>query len=134
MKVPTTVVFAFNPDESGIKALATFEGRVLWACIKTQHITSQHFNDNVEAVSQWLRSDRKPKTYRQFIAGIRGSGLDIFGTRMLKNDLGWEVYRTLDDEYWRGVWRYLKHRCILSIQHSSATASSPSKPKEPSGT
>ena len=128
MKVPEKVVFSFDPDTSDIEALQTFEGRVMWACIKTQHITSQYFNGNVLAVATVIRNTPR-MTYRKFMRFVRAY-LGEFGTRMVKSEnFGIEMYRTMDDEYWRGLWRYIKHRKVLNMQ----SPTSPSKPKEPSG-
>jgi hypothetical protein len=111
MKVPGTVTFTFDPDTSDITALQTFEGRILWACIKTQHIVDEYFNAAVEDVARRLQ-ENMPKTYRGFKDVIRGSDLCQFGTRWVR-DSG---YTVLDDEFWRGMWRYLKRKNILDIQ------------------
>jgi len=106
MKAPTKVVFAFDPDRADIPALACRVGRILWACIKYQHITSQHFNGNVQDVALRI-AETKPKDYEEFKSIISISGLRIFGTYCPKDKYGRECPPILDDEFWQGVWEYV---------------------------
>jgi len=106
MKAPTKVVFAFDPDESNIPALADRVGKILWGCIKTQHIVSQHFNGNVQDVALRI-AEQKPKVYEEFKNIIVRSGLNIFGTHCLTNPIVIPLPPTLDDEFWQGVWEYI---------------------------
>lgn len=97
MKAPTKIVFKFDPDTSDTPALTDRVGRILWACIKYQHIVSQYFNGNVQNVALRI-AEKKPKTYEEFKVIILRSGLNIFGT-----ELGFK----LDDEFWQGIWEYV---------------------------
>ena len=106
MKAPEKVVFAFDPDESDIPALSDRVGKILWACIRKQHIVSQHFNGNVQDVSLRI-AEQKPKSYEEFKTIIRCSGLNIFGTHCLLSSMGTPLCPTLDDEFWQGVWEYI---------------------------
>ena len=111
-KVPKQVTFLFDPDNSGIPALSDFRGRILWACIKAGHITSQHFNGNVQDVAIRLQEE-EPREYKDFKNIIQSSGLNVFGTNCVRR--GMEGYRELDDKYWTDMWDYLTKRKELKI-------------------
>jgi len=109
MKPPIKVVFKFDPYKSDIPALSDKNGRILWACIKYQHIVSQHFNGNVQDVAL-LIAENKPKNYEDFKHIILLSGLNIFGT------IGDMNCHNLDDEYWRGIWEYINGEKTLNVE------------------
>jgi hypothetical protein len=113
MKAPTKVIFVFDPEQSNIPVLSDFKGRILWACIRYQHIVSQHFNGNVQDVVLQI-AEKKPTKYEDFKAIIQASGLRIFGT-IWKTKSG---YAVLDDEFWQGVWEYLTGKKTLIIEQS----------------
>ena len=115
MKVAKKVVFKFNPDNAGIPALTDFYGRILWACIKTGHITNQYFNGEVQAVALQLNK-KFPESFEKFKGLIRMSGLTCFGVKTdefmcgLKTAIG-----DLDDEFWQGIYDYLTKKKTLKI-------------------
>ena len=106
MKAPEKVVFAFDPDESAIPALSDRVGKILWACIRKQHIVSQHFNGNVQDVALRI-NEEKPKDYKDFKTIISNSGLSIFGTYCPIDKYNRKGCPTLDDEFWQGIWEYI---------------------------
>jgi len=109
MKAPTKVVFAFDLDKANIPALTDRVGRILWACIRVQHLVNQHFNDNVQNVALRI-AEQKPKIYEEFKTIILRSGLNIFGT------IGNMNFGNLDDEFWQGVWEYIIDEKELEIE------------------
>ncbi len=122
MKAPSEVTFAFDPDQCDIPVLADSRGRILWACIRTQHIVSQHFNGNVQDVALRLE-EKKPTTYEAFRDIIQHSGLQIFG--IILEESGLSFYRRLDDEFWGGVWDYISGKRTLVIHIEVAKAEGP---------
>jgi hypothetical protein len=115
MKAPTKVTFRFDPDKADIPALTDFCGRILWACIRTQHIVNQFFNGEVQSVALRI-AEVKPKNYEDFKTIIASSGLRVFGTFCPKSErLGIELYPELDDEFWQGVWEYITGKKKLEI-------------------
>ena len=114
MKAPTKVIFAFDPDQANISVLSDTKGRILWACIRYQHIVSQYFNGNVQDVVLRI-AEEKPTTYDAFKEIISTSGLRIFGTNCIGFGGG---YPKLDDEFWQGVWKYIKGEEKLIIEQS----------------
>lgn len=117
MKAPTKVIFSFDPDRANIPALSDRLGRILWACIKYQHIVSQHFNGNVQDVALRI-AEQKPKNYEEFKTIISSSGLCNFGTIWKNQYLGMPMtgWAVLDDEFWQGVWEYLMGKKELRIE------------------
>lgn len=126
MKVPTKVVFAFDPDKSDIPALADKVGRILWACIRKQHIVSQHFNGNVQDVALRI-IEEKPKDYKDFKAIIFSSGLSIFGTYCPIDEFNRQGCAILDDEFWQGVWEYITGKKELEMEISNKLESKDAK-------
>ena len=109
MKAPTKVVFAFDPDKSDIPVLTDRVGKILWACIRKQHIVSQYFDGNVQDVTLSI-AEQKPENYEDFKKIILCSGLNIFGT------IGNMNYYNLDDEFWQGVWEYVQGKKELEME------------------
>lgn len=106
MKAPKKVVFSFNPDEAGIPALTDRVGKILWGCIRTQHIVNQYFNGNVQSVALRV-AEKKPEDYEAFKRIINSSELDTFGTNWIGG--GFRGHMELDDEFWKDVWSYINH-------------------------
>ena len=117
MKVPTKVVFAFDYEKSSIPALADKMGLILWGVIRTNHIVSQYFNDNVMDVVHRIEKE-EPKDYAVFKNIITTSGLHIFGTICKKSERGFELRPVFDDEYWQGMWEYLMGEKSVDITKS----------------
>lgn len=115
MKVPTKVVFTFDPDKKNIPALSDRVGRILWVCIRYQHIVSQYFNGNVQDVALRI-AEKKPKSYDEFKRIILYSGLHVFGTRCPVNKMGNPLCPVLDDEFWQGVWEYVTGEKELEME------------------
>ena len=106
MKAPEKLSFAFDPSESDIPALASRVGRILWGCIKQQHITDQYFNDHVLGVVDKI-GENNPTTYREFKNIIQHSGLQGYGCCRDDGSLGVPAHQRLDDDFWDGVWLYV---------------------------
>lgn len=105
----------FDPDTSNIPALTDKTERIIWACIRYQHIVSQYFNDNVAMVVLRI-AEIKPKNYEEFKAIIATSDLRVFGTLLMPSPLGEAVCPVLDDEFWRGVWEYVTGNKQLEME------------------
>ena len=115
MKCSQKVTFNFNPNESDIPALSDRIGRILWACIKTGHITSQYFNDHIAATALRIEME-KPKDYEQFKDLIKRSPLQNFGTlRDPKQESRLTNWMILDDEFWKGMWYHITKKTKLEI-------------------
>ncbi len=114
-KIPSKVVFGFDPDKSDIPALGSFVGRLLWACIRTNHIVSQYFDGNVQKVAVLLDKD-KPANYAAFKRIISSSGLNVFGTHWVGGGNSFGGHTELDDEYWKGMWDYVTRKKVFEME------------------
>ena len=110
MKVAEEVNFEFDYTKSADPVFKDSIACILWSVIKVQHITSQYFNGNILSVAKELR-EKKPKCYTEFRIIIKLGPLSEFG-----KDNG-----DMDDEFWKGVYKYFTGETILKINgHSVA--------------
>jgi len=118
MKCPEKVIFAF--DIRMISLLQNKTALILWACIKTGHITNQYFNDNVEAVAEAV--DKMPeRTYENFKGIIQRSALHVFGLREREQVMFLTpIMADISDDFWQGIWDYIEGKKELEIEIKQA--------------
>lgn len=117
MKVPTRVTLAFDPEKSGLVSFSSEVGKILWCCVKYQHLADQYFDLHISQVAEYINVN-KIDTYEAFKNHISVSKLNMFGivykgTRM---EIIACCHRELDDEFWQGVWEYITGEKELEIE------------------
>lgn len=115
-KCPEKVKLTFDMNELWL--LKNKTARILWCCIKTGHLTSQYFNDNVLAVAEAIDKIHETKTlsYPKFKNVIERSTLQKFGRRTIK-EVGFFCHQDeFDDEYWTGIYGYIMGEKELQIE------------------
>ena len=96
MKIPRLIKWGFDPLESGVAALSTKTGRLVWSVIRVNHIVDQHFSDDVELFASAF--DKRPKnTVDELFDLARRCDLDRFGSANLG---GRDRGLVRDDEWW----------------------------------
>lgn len=116
MKVPTKVTLAFDPEESGLVSFDSKVGRILWCCIKYQHLADQYFDLHISQVAEYINVN-KIDTYEAFKSRIGISKLNMFGTVYTGTPMEITAccHRELDDEFWQGIWAYITGEKELEI-------------------
>ena len=106
MKAPTKVTFGFNPDGEDLHPVFKNRiGKILWACIKDQHLTCTMFSYNVLNIATTIE-EKDPKNYNDFKGIIKNSSLSEFGTDCVKEYM-YSSDRKLSDEFWEQVYKYI---------------------------
>lgn len=106
------IKFGFNVDETKVEALKNDIGFILWCLIKQNHITDQHFNDNIMVAVEEIKR-RRPNNYFEFRAAINWAGLtNSFGTYYIN----YTQSRTTNDIFWLGVYYYIKNPQEFSFE------------------
>ena len=118
MHLPAIFKLSFDPDKSDLPVLKNQTGRILWMCIKSGHITSQHFNDHVLSVANRIEKEA-PQDYYAFEKIIKSSSLSVFG-RVTVEETSLFHHDKMDHEFWGEVWRTLKGRRRLDIEIKEA--------------
>lgn len=113
MKVFQPIEFGFDPEKSDIKCLHHKIAKIIWCCIKVQHIVDQYFNDQVYEFALKIEK-KKPDTYKDFIKLIYGTGLSKYGSDC---DERWPylAIKNIDDEFWQDVFKYISGEKELEI-------------------
>ena len=114
MKAPEEVVLAFDPEEAGVASFTSETAKIIWCCIRKQHIVDQHFDSQVFGFAEYL-DEVQPRSYSEFKELVYRSELAKFGTIMGQNR---RICRLLDDEFWTGVWNYISGHSKLKIKIS----------------
>jgi len=112
MKAPEKVVLAFDPEKSDLLILHNRVGKILWCCIKYQHLAGESFNRDVQYATS-LVDQTKPENYTHFKDIIHISQLNIYGT------IGNCHNHILDPEFWEKIWKYITGEEKLKITISS---------------
>ena len=113
-KLPDVFEFQFDPKTSKGAVFQDRVGFVLWTCIKSGHIVSQYFNDDVMLVSQRVKTE-KPDSYYAFKKIIEVSPLSSFGRFNYLISLN-ESINELDQQFWAIVWRYVRSPSSMKIK------------------
>lgn len=99
------IKFGFDIKEANVAALKDDIGFILWCLIKQNHITDQHFDDNIMVTVKEIRK-RKPQNYFEFRAVCCWTGLTShFGTYFID----YTQSRTTNDIFWLGVYYYIRN-------------------------
>lgn len=117
MKVPALLKFDFDPDTATFIDLKDKYTLIIWGCIKSQHVTDQHFNHSVELFVEGIKK-YAPPTYAEFRRIITYSRLSKYGVKSEKSPDGPTTFprTTLDDEFWEGIWEYLSGEKELVVE------------------
>jgi hypothetical protein len=117
MKAPEKVKLAFDPTEAGIVSFTSRTAKILWCCIRKQHIVDQHFDSQVFGFAEWL-DEEWPDNYEHFKDKVFRTELRKFGTNWINTHPGFSSSGSpvLDDEFWQGVWSYLQGEKELEIE------------------
>ncbi len=116
MKAPETITIAFDPFEAGIVSFTSKTAKIIWCCIRKQHIVDQHFDAQVFGFAEYL-DENMPIDYKQFKEMIYRTELCKFGINHVGTDFQIRMCtnRQLDDEFWQGVWEYISGEKELEI-------------------
>ncbi len=120
MKAPTEVVLAFNPEESGVVSFTSKTAKIIWCCIRKQHIVDQHFDSKVFSFAEYL-DENMPSCYEAFKNIVNCTDLRVFGIIYTGTPMEQSACcnRELDDEFWSGVWEYITGEKMLEIKIQS---------------
>lgn len=117
MKAPTKVTLAFDPDEAGLASFTSDTAKIIWCCIRKQHIVHQHFDSQVFGFAEYL-DENMPDDYGSFKSMVACTDLRVFGICYTGTPMEQRCcsHRELDDEFWQGVWEYIKGRKKLEVE------------------
>ncbi len=120
MKAPEKVILAFDPIEAGVVSFTSRTAKILWCCIRKQHIVDKNFDSQVFGFAEWL-DEEWPETYEHFKDKVSCTELRKFGTNWVNLHPGFPSSgsQVLDDEFWQGVWEYLQGEKDLIIEENS---------------
>ena len=113
MKAPIKVTFGFYPDKNVHPVFENRIGKILWACIKDQHLTSTFFSNYAHRTAIIIEKEN-PKNYNEFKKIIKNSELRDFGTDCIKEYM-YTCDRELSDEFWEQVYKYITKEEELEI-------------------
>jgi len=113
MKAPTKVTLGFYPDKNTHPVFESRIGKILWTCIKNQHLTSTFFSNDVLGTAVVIE-EKDPKNYKDFKKIINNSKLREFGTDCVKEYM-YSCDRKLSDEFWEQVYKYITKEEELEI-------------------
>ncbi|MCK5016332.1 MAG: hypothetical protein KAS32_04595 [Candidatus Peribacteraceae bacterium] len=137
LKAPKQVIFKFDPIESNVKSFGNEIAKIIYCCIRKNHIVDQHFDEQAFAFGKRL-SENMPAYYLGFKRQIERSPFSKFGIRTI-SETSFSHEKILDDNFWIGVWEYIKdwhsHRMfeldiVIDIPTQALTKEQPSKENE----
>ena len=111
--------FGFDPDKCDLEVLKNRVSRIIWTCIKNNHLVDQYFNDDVLNVAKRIKTNN-PSNYQEFKNIIRASPLNVFG-RITVDEKVLFCQTEMDHEFWGRVWRYIKGRSKFRIEIQEKT-------------
>lgn len=124
MKVPTEITIAFDPIGAGVASFTSKTAKIIYCCIRKQHIVDQYFDAQVFGFAEGLDEDM-PEDYEEFKKRVRGSALSVFGTKIVPPESLFRQVTRLDDEFWQGVWKYIIGEGELEIKLSPSVQPKP---------
>lgn len=113
MKVPTEAKFNFNPTEKGVVSFGNEIAKIIYCCIRPEHIVDGNFDRQVLDFAKKL-AENMPEYYLDFQRLVRRSKLSCFGRRTVM-EFGFKYDSILDDDFWIGVWEYINKWKTLKI-------------------
>ena len=112
MKAPTEIEIAFDVEEAGVASFTSETAKIIYCCIRKQHIVDQHFDSQVFGFAEYL-DENLPLDYEGFKNMIESTELSKFG--ILEGGRR-TCCGPLDDEFWQGVWQYIIGEKKLEIK------------------
>jgi hypothetical protein len=117
LSINEEITLGFDPAESSDKKVREiFSNKtayILWCLIKTQHIVSQYFNENVLAVAKTIE-EKKPENYRNFMQIINSSPLSGFGNIVIQENFMYSE-KIPDSRFWSNVFKKIIKNCYFKV-------------------
>jgi hypothetical protein len=111
MLITNPITWGFDPEKSDIYAFETPIGRIIWAGIKSTHITDLGFNACVEDMVERIKV-QNPATLSELLNVAKQSRLD--GYCLNTND---RRVRSPDLEWWGDLLQYIKGVKVMEHLH-----------------
>ena len=113
MKAPKEVKFGFDPTEKGVVSFTNEIAKIIYCCIRSQHIIDDKFDARVLLFAESL-TERQRKWYSEFKEEVHTTFLEEYGRRTVR-EYGFQHQSILDDDFWIGVWEYINGWETLTI-------------------
>jgi len=117
MKCLEIAKLQFKPENSDneIKEIfECYESKVLWCCIKSNHVTDQFFNTRIIAVAKELQQ-HQPNEYDEFIK-LCEPLVNLFG-RITIQGTAFDMLQPTktDHEYWSGIFNHINGKGFKTV-------------------